>query len=95
MFEAVEGEIYEMGVGPGTVMRALDGGCLAVGAIYEMDAAPGILADPATVTLYGADGVWLESDTPCLYWPAATTGPLYVEVRGYGSTGSYTLKIAR
>ena len=76
VFDAVEGEFYEIGVEPGT------------------------LEDP-TVTLYDADGAWLDHDddsggslAPRLFWPAEVSGPLYVEVGGYGS-GSYTLTVAR
>jgi len=76
VFEAVEGEFYELGVAPGT------------------------LEDPM-ITLYDADGLQLDYDddsggslAPRLYWRAASTGPLYVEVDGYG-TGSYTLMITR
>ena len=76
VFEAVEGELYELSVEPGT------------------------LEDP-TVTLYDADGMWLDHDddsggslAPRIYLRAASTGPLYVEVGGYG-TGSYTLMITR
>ena len=75
VFDAVEGEFYEIGVEPGT------------------------LEDP-TVGLYDADGAWLgynddsgDSLAPRLMWPADTSGPLYVEVGGYG-TGSYTLTVA-
>ena len=76
VFEAVDGESYEMRVSPGTL-------------------------DDPTVTLYDADGFQLDYDddsggllAPRLYWRAASTGPLYVEVGGYG-TGSYTLMITR
>ena len=70
VFQAVEGELYELGVSSGT------------------------LANPAVV-LYDADGAFLASDSPRLHWRAASTGPLYVEVHGFGNTGSYTLMIAR
>ncbi|MXV99484.1 MAG: hypothetical protein F4126_00360 [Acidimicrobiaceae bacterium] len=76
VFDAVEGEFYELGVAPGT------------------------LEDP-TITLYDADGFQLDYDddsgdslAPRLYWRAASTGPLHVEVGGYG-IGSYTLMITR
>ena len=76
VFDAVEGEFYELGVVPGT------------------------LEDP-TITLYDADGFQLDYDddsgdslAPRLYWRAASTGPLHVEVGGYG-IGSYTLMITR
>ena len=76
VFEALEGELYELNVEPGT------------------------LEDP-TVALYDADGMWLDYDddsggalAPRLYWPAQVSGPLYVEVGGYGY-GSYTLTVAR
>ena len=75
VFEAVEGELYEITVSPGT------------------------LEDP-TLALYDADGWWLDSDddsggslAPLLFREALATGPLYVEVGGYGA-GSYTLTIA-
>ena len=71
VFDAVEGEAYEIAVAPGT------------------------LEDP-TVTLYDADGLWLDDDddsggslAPLLFWSADTSGPIYVEVGGYGA-GSYT-----
>ncbi len=67
---------------------------------YELGVWPGTLEDP-TVTLYDPDGFQLDYDddsggllAPRLYWRAASTGPLYVEVGGYG-TGSYTLMITR
>ena len=76
VFEALEGELYELNVEPGT------------------------LEDP-TVALYDADGMWLDYNddsggalAPRLFWPAEVSGPLYVEVGGYGS-GSYTLTVAR
>ena len=75
VFDAVEGEFYELSVSPGT------------------------LEDPA-VTLYDADGMWLDHNddsgsslAPLLFWSADSTGPLYVEVGGYG-IGSYTLTVA-
>jgi len=75
VFDAVEGEVYEIGV------------------------APGSLDDP-TVALYDDDGWQLDYDddsgdslAPRLLWPASSSGPLYVEVGGYGA-GSYTLTIA-
>jgi hypothetical protein len=68
--------------------------------LYELSASPGTLADP-TLTLYDADGLQLDynddykdSLAPRLYRRAESTGPLYVEVRGYGA-GSYTLTITR
>ena len=67
---------------------------------YELRVEPGTLEDP-TVTLYGADGMWLDynddsgdSLAPRLFWSADGSGPLYVEVGGYGA-GSYTLTVAR
>ena len=76
VFDAVEGELYELSVEPGT------------------------LEDP-TLTLYDADGAWLDYDddsgnglAPFFLWEAPITGPFHVEVGGYGS-GSYTLMIAR
>ncbi|MCY4666142.1 MAG: hypothetical protein OXC00_15910 [Acidimicrobiaceae bacterium] len=57
---------------------------------------PGTLDDP-TLALFDADGIWLDSDdglAPRLYWEALSSGPLYVEVGGYGS-GSYTLTVER
>ena len=76
VFDAVEGEFYELGVVPGT------------------------LEDP-TITLHDADGLELDYDddsggslAPRLYWRAASTGPLYVQVGGYG-IGSYTLMVTR
>jgi hypothetical protein len=76
VFDAVEDELYELGVWPGT------------------------LADP-TLTLYDADGLQMAynddsagSLAPRLHRRAESTGPLYVEVAGYG-TGSYTLTITR
>ncbi len=75
VFEAVEGESYEIAVAPGT------------------------LEDP-TLALYDADGYWLDSDddsggdlAPLLFREAADSGPLYVEVGGFGA-GSYTLTVA-
>ncbi len=70
------------------------------GELYELSVAPGTLEDP-TVALYDADGAWLDHNddsggslAPRLFWPAEVSGPLYVEVGGYGS-GSYTLTVAR
>ena len=69
------------------------------GEVYQIDVAPGTLEDP-TVALYDADGWQLDYDddsgdslAPRLLWPASSSGPLYVEVGGYGA-GSYTLTIA-
>ena len=69
------------------------------GELYELSVAPGTLEDP-TVALYDADGWQLDYDddsggslAPLLFWEALGTGPLYVEVGGYGA-GSYTLTIA-
>ena len=69
------------------------------GELYEIAVAPGTLEDP-TLALYDADGWWLDSDddsggslAPLLFREASGTGPLYVEVGGYGA-GSYTLTIA-
>ena len=75
VFDAVEGEFYEIGVEPGTL-------------------------DDPTVALYDADGWQLDYDddsgdglAPLLFWSADSSGPLYVEVGGYG-IGSYTLTVA-
>ena len=72
----------------------------AEGELYELRVEPGTLDDP-TVALYDADGWQLDYDddsggslAPRLFWPAEVSGPLYVEVGGYGS-GSYTLTVAR
>ena len=69
------------------------------GEVYQIDVAPGTLEDP-TVALYDADGWQLDYDddsgdslAPRLLWPTTSSGPLYVEVGGYGA-GSYTLTIA-
>ena len=69
------------------------------GEVYQIDVAPGTLEDP-TVALYDADDWQLDYDddsgdslAPRLLWPATGSGPLYVEVGGYGA-GSYTLTIA-
>ena len=69
------------------------------GEVYQIDVEPGTLEDP-TVALYDADGWQLDYDddsgdslAPRLLWPASSSGPLYVEVGGYGA-GSYTLTIA-
>ena len=76
VFEAVEGESYELSVESGT------------------------LEDP-TLALFDADVWQLDYDddsggslAPLLFWSAEGTGPLYVEVGGYGA-GSYTLTVAR
>ena len=68
--------------------------------LYSISVSPGTLDDP-TLALFDADGIRLDSDddsgdglAPRLYWEALSSGPLYVEVGGYGS-GSYTLTVER
>ena len=69
------------------------------GEVYQIDVEPGTLEDP-TLALYDADGWQLDYDddsgdslAPRLLWPTSSSGPLYVEVGGYGA-GTYTLTIA-
>ncbi|MYH00858.1 MAG: hypothetical protein F4144_15425 [Acidimicrobiaceae bacterium] len=92
--EAVEGSLEYDGDVDYFVFDAVEG------ELYELSVSPVTLEDP-TVELYDADGAWLDYDddsggalAPRLYWPADVSGPLYVEVGGYGA-GSYSLTITR
>ena len=92
--EAVEGSLDYDGDVDYFVFDAVEG------ELYELNVAPGTLEDP-TVALYDADGWQLDYDddsggslAPRLYWPAEVSGPLFVEVGGFGA-GSYTLTVAR
>ena len=69
------------------------------GKIYQIDVALGTLSD-SEVTLYDADGEWLifnddygDSLASRILWEAPSAGSYYVEVIGFGGTGSYTLTI--
>lgn len=92
--EPVGGELHYGGEVDFFVFEAVGGES------YEIAVAPGTLEDP-TLALYDA-GVWqLDFDddsggslAPLLLWEASDSGPLYVEVGGFGA-GSYTLTITR
>lgn len=92
--EPVGGELHYGGEVDFFVFEAVGG------EFYEIAVAPGTLEDP-TLALYDA-GVWqLDFDddsggslAPLLLWEASDSGPLYVEVGGFGA-GSYTLTITR
>ncbi|WP_419864438.1 glycine betaine ABC transporter substrate-binding protein [Candidatus Poriferisodalis sp.] len=69
------------------------------GEFYEIAVSAGTLDDP-TMTLYDADGAWLDQSDdygdslePLLIWEAPESGFFYVDVSGYGTGGSYTLSI--
>lgn len=70
------------------------------GELYEVDVALGNLSD-SVATLYGPDGEWLASNDDYgdsfasrLIWKAPSSGEYYVEVSGYGDTGTYTLTVS-
>ena len=70
------------------------------GELYEVDVALGNLSD-SVVTLYGPAGEWLASNDDYgdsfasrLIWKAPSSGEYYVEVSGYGDTGTYTLTVS-
>ncbi len=70
------------------------------GELYEVDVALGSLSD-SVVTLYVPEGEWLASNDDYgdsfasrTVWEAPSSGEYFVEVSGYGNTGTYTLTVS-